>query len=158
MLLLSPTKIEELKTLISSVDILVWSKANSCKYSQSSKSWELEISRNWFCCPNTSFRQGIAPNCTGESRLFCSSCKWSTRGRPKPFRKLNFKKNYNNIWKKRKINEICCVLHYISHIGMCCPKGRGFGAVLARNKYFVHFGFKSGMVFEGSNREGYSSF
>ena len=54
--------------------------------------------------------------------------------------------------KKRKINEICCVLSYISHIGMCCPKGWGFGAVLARNKYFVHFGFKSGVVFEGSSR------
>ena len=25
--------------------------------------------------------------------------------------------------KKRKINEICCVLPYVSHIGMCCPKG-----------------------------------
>ena len=34
----------------------------------------------------------VAPNCTGESRLFCSGCKGSTSGRPKPFRKLNLKK------------------------------------------------------------------
>ena len=45
--------------------------------------------------------------------------------------------------KKRKINETPLY-----------KPGLGFGAVLARNKYFVHFGSKSGMVFEGSSREG----
>ena len=49
----------------------------------------------------------------------------------------------------------CCVLPYVSHIGMCCPKGWGFCAVLARNECFVHFGFKSGLVFKGSSREGF---
>ena len=43
------------------------------------------------------------------------------------------------------------VLPYISHIGMCCPKGLGFWSFWFENGYhFACFGLESGMVFEGT--------
>ena len=38
------------------------------------------------------------------------------------------------------------MLPYISHIGICRPKGRGFWTFLV----FAHFGLESGVVFEGT--------
>ena len=54
--------------------------------------------------------------------------------------------------KENKWDMLCTPLYKPNRYVL--PKRVGFGAVLARNKYFVHFGFKSGMVFEGSSREG----
>ena len=42
------------------------------------------------------------------------------------------------------------VLSYISHKGMCRPKGYGFWAFLAWKQVFTSSGLESGMVFDGT--------
>ena len=43
------------------------------------------------------------------------------------------------------------VLPHITHIGMCCPKGRGFGAFWSDNGYIIcSLCVESCMVFEGT--------
>ena len=44
------------------------------------------------------------------------------------------------------------VLPYISHIGMCRPKGYGFWGLLGLKTdiHFAHLGLDSSMVFEGT--------
>ena len=93
----------------------------------------------------------VGPDCTDASRLFGSG----TSGRPKLFRNLNYKKIiYNNKWEKRKINDMCCVLPYIIHIGMFLPKRVGFLRRFGPERVLCPFSFQIGYGFEGSSREG----